>query len=1108
MECGDSSAVVQEESFPKGFEEDLLEEVTPRTHNPAGKSNSTREKETTKMTSFEASETDVTKCCEIRRNLKQIWGCVRCYGQACFTNACRISVVNNIVYCDDIKLIVCNTTIRNRNSKTYIFYGGKDNQSYKNEYKRIKYMDFCVPNVCRAKQKWYCRGDKYWPLKNTILFCGRFNGKKIRNVKRGSSSKMTHSSFQMKKAKGHRLFNCSTHHGPISTATTPRLNHETGRGVMRSLPRGSVDVEMLKPTPPEIAKENMRSKLFVFCFLRSNETFIKKESRKCLNKEGVASANEMASNPITASSYEQSLLAQSGLLTESQKLRKAFTTAIPHNVTSLPFNKKRRFVDSSNSRHNNQKSILTSELKNTKFVLNGPKGIVGKEIIKKVKGRKASSNHPHILNCMNKKSNVDTNKQTRIFLKRETPSINHSYEPFGEPSIASHNQNTSDASSESLQETLDEWGRVIEHRNAGLVDHEMPRAHHLKTLAENSTSYRGVINEVGVNDTVVAGGGIDGREDEREDSLKKEMKGDELDKSGYIEADGKLVGYVTKVGSLKNEQNVNVSVGDITSDTNDIKQESHFDKGSLDDDEDDEDGDFIDVADDDSVDARQYGHKHGVKDYYYSDKVLAKITALINHQRQGENTVRLRRSDDVDDEENVENDDEDDKGGYENDKNDDENDEDDDESDEDDKDDDEDDKDEDEDDKYGKKEERRKKDAIKSESLEMEMKNKNEKIKINEKKGKYKKGGEDHRINGNVTSDYVHKSNDGDEMDRIDNNEDVKNNYKKTESEYFFMPKNQRGNSSSDMGGCGEGSEGCINFSVGSKTYGAGGVTVIAVERVRNKNLDKKSRRMMNSDRDNTSLQRGFVLGGMSEYDENGSASSNGVKRDSVEKGSCNYATKGTSHFEMIKKLINKTNKNIFTISKNNKNRYENKMSIKNHNNKAKIIRFLQASPTGKKVNRRHILASSSCLHRSCMNGGVCKQVSTSNLHAVDELFEETGIDSSTSSATRNRVHVCVCREGFQGSFCHLETPCNTRDKKCYNDGECLRVADPLQLHFNSSKDSGGRDERRGWQGTVFKCQCLKGYSGSKCENFNPCLLAHTCNHNGECQVRRWCAYY
>jgi len=83
----------------------------------------------------------------------------------------------------------------------------------------------------------------------------------------------------------------------------------------------------------------------------------------------------------------------------------------------------------------------------------------------------------------------------------------------------------------------------------------------------------------------------------------------------------------------------------------------------------------------------------------------------------------------------------------------------------------------------------------------------------------------------------------------------------------------------------------------------------------------------------------------------------------------------------------------------------------------------------------------------------------------------------------------CRCDIEFQGPDCRHETPCNGHGKRCYNDGICKRR--PAADEAAADADQDGE----------FFCECQPGYSGARCQHFDPCSSGNTCVNGGTCQV-------
>jgi len=84
------------------------------------------------------------------------------------------------------------------------------------------------------------------------------------------------------------------------------------------------------------------------------------------------------------------------------------------------------------------------------------------------------------------------------------------------------------------------------------------------------------------------------------------------------------------------------------------------------------------------------------------------------------------------------------------------------------------------------------------------------------------------------------------------------------------------------------------------------------------------------------------------------------------------------------------------------------------------------------------------CLHRACLHGGTCQPVSA-------------------------KIYECICKPGFSGKHCEvIKDPC--QPNPCENGGLCVKS------HSRSSSPS--------FRAALppFRCNCLKGFKGPKCE--------------------------
>jgi len=131
------------------------------------------------------------------------------------------------------------------------------------------------------------------------------------------------------------------------------------------------------------------------------------------------------------------------------------------------------------------------------------------------------------------------------------------------------------------------------------------------------------------------------------------------------------------------------------------------------------------------------------------------------------------------------------------------------------------------------------------------------------------------------------------------------------------------------------------------------------------------------------------------------------------------------------------------------------------------------------------------CHKSPCRHGGTCVPIHPPSM-----------VDVRGSGTVPSRTYTCRCDIEFEGPDCEDETPCNAHGKRCYNDGVCLQRRDPPGGSGDHTRRRNGSGVEEGVErANGMYCQCPDGYSGSRCQDFDPCSLENTCTNGGTCQV-------
>ena len=120
------------------------------------------------------------------------------------------------------------------------------------------------------------------------------------------------------------------------------------------------------------------------------------------------------------------------------------------------------------------------------------------------------------------------------------------------------------------------------------------------------------------------------------------------------------------------------------------------------------------------------------------------------------------------------------------------------------------------------------------------------------------------------------------------------------------------------------------------------------------------------------------------------------------------------------------------------------------------------------------------------------------NCETPDHCHSSPCRHGGTCVPSESGGYLCRCDIEFQGRDCRQETPCNGHGKRCYNDGICKQRPVTGDVQSGATQTDADTDLH-----VEFYCECQPGYSGARCQDFDPCSSGNTCINGGTCQVMR-----